>query len=250
MGTSRGCRAVAELALSIVLPCYNEAPNLPLLLQRYASVAPTGLAWELVLVQNGSTDGSEAVIDRLLASPEHAFARKVTVAVNQGYGYGMAVGLHEARGRVLAFSHADMQCDAKDVFDAYGLLLASGGEDGGVIVKGERQRRALSQQVITWGMSFWASACLWRPLHDINAQPKVFSRRLLAELADMPRGFEFDVYVLYRALSLGWAPETLPVHFGERAHGLSKWATHTVLRWRTILGVAGYILRLRFKARA
>lgn len=238
------------LALSVVLPCYNEAANLPLLLERYRGVAPAGLDWELVLVQNGSTDGSEAVLDGLLARPEYAFARKVTVPVNRGYGHGMAQGLLAARGRVLAFSHADMQCDAKDVFDAHALLLAEGGGEGGVIVKGLRQRRALSQQVITWGMSLWATACLWQPLHDINAQPKAFSRSLLGSLGAMPPGFEFDVYVLHRALRQGWRLRTLPVHFGERAHGQSKWAAHTVLRWRTILGVAGYILRLRFKAEA
>lgn len=236
--------------LSVVLPCYNEAPNLPLLLERYRTVAPPGLDWELILVQNGSTDDSAAVLTALLQDPRHAFARVVDVPLNQGYGFGLAQGLRAAAGAVLAFSHADMQCDAKDVFDAYALLRAQGGLEGGVIVKGRRQPRALSQQVVTWGMSLWATLCTLRPMADINAQPKVFHRSLLPILEPLPNGFELDVHVLYRALAAGWRLASLPVHFGARAHGQSKWAAHTVLRWRTLGRVAGYILTLRFRSTA
>lgn len=237
-------------ALSVVLPCYNEAPNLPQVLERYRAAAPQGLRWELLLVQNGSTDGSGELLGRLLARPGNGFARAVEVPRNRGYGYGLAAGLSAARGAVLAFSHADLQCDAKDVFDAYALLDKLGGLEGGRIVKGRRRRRAFSQTLLTAGMGLWASLCLGRRMNDINAQPKVFSRSLLPKLAPMPDGFELDVHVLYRALAAGWGLATLPVHFGERLHGESKWAAHTVLRWRTIARVAGYILTLRFRAQA
>jgi hypothetical protein len=144
----------------------------------------------------------------------------------------------------LAFSHADMQCDAGDVFEAWRLWKEAGPQTK-VLIKGQRQRRALSQQVITWGMSAWASLATGRRLSDINAQPKLFSRDLLGFLDAMPDGFEFDVYVLYAALRHGWRVRAMPVHFGERAHGESKWAAHTVLRWRTIARVFSYIARLR-----
>ena len=238
-----------SLRLSVVLPCYNEAANLPALLERYRGAQPAGLDWELVLVQNGSTDSSDQVMDALLARPEHAFARKVTVEVNQGYGYGMAQGLAAARGEALCISHADMQCDAKDAFDAYALWAAQTDRER-VLVKGRRQRRALSQQVVTWGMSAVATLALGRRLSDINAQPKLFSRALLDHLAAMPTGFEFDVYVLYSALASGGRLQTLDVHFGERLHGESKWAAHTFLRWRTIARVFWYILTLRYRVNA
>ena len=191
----------------------------------------------------------EAVLRDLLSRPAYAFARSVTVDVNQGYGHGMATGLHAARGRVLAFSHADMQCDPLAVFQAFDALKDEG-HGAKVIVKGRRRGRAWPQQLITHGMSLWATLVLWRPLSDINAQPKVFPAGLLPHLKAMPTGFEFDVYVLYRALSLGYRLKTVPVVFGTRAHGESKWAATTVGRWRTILRVAGYILALRFKVRA
>ena len=60
---------------SIIVPCYNEAENLPHLLARFADLASTSPRdWELVLVDNGSTDDSAAVLERELALPGRAFA--------------------------------------------------------------------------------------------------------------------------------------------------------------------------------
>ncbi len=235
-------------ALSVVLPCYNEEKNLPLILAGYAQAAPKGLDWELVLVDNGSTDGSAAALRELLAQPGYAgFARSVKVELNQGYGFGMERGLRAARGETLAFSHADMQCHPKAVFEAYSALKSLG-PGAKAIVKGRRQGREWAKQLITNGMSLWATLVLGRPLSDINAQPKVFPAELLAGLKRCPKGFEFDVYVLYRAIETGHRLVTVPVHFGARAHGQSKWASTLFSRWRTILRVALYILRLRFSS--
>jgi glycosyltransferase involved in cell wall biosynthesis len=230
--------------LSVILPCYNEAANLPLILERYAQVAPPGLAWELILVDNGSSDGSAAILQDLLAKPGHAFARSVKVEANQGYGFGMASGLRAARGQLLAFSHADMQCDPQSVFEALQAYDDAGG--GKLILKGQRQGRALAQELVTGGMSVLATLVLGRRLTDINAQPKLFPAALLRDLNRMPNGFEFDVYVLYRALRTGHRLLTVPVHFGARAHGQSKWASTLLSRWRTIARVALYLFKLRF----
>lgn len=236
--------------LSVVLPCYNEEKNLPLILDSYADAAPAGLDWELVLVDNGSTDSSAMALPTLLAGPKYSrFARTVKVEVNQGYGLGMKTGLLAAKGAVLAFSHADMQCDPKAVFEAFALLKAQG-PGAEVIVKGRRRGREWSKQLVTNGMSLWASAVLMRRMSDINAQPKVFPASLLPRLGRMPYGFEFDVYVLHRALTLGHRLLTVPVVFGRRAHGESKWASTLFSRWRTIARVAFYILKLRFSFEA
>src|SRR5262245_4994150 len=108
--------------LSIVLPCYNEAENLPPLLGRYAQVWED-LPAELILVDNGSTDHTEAVLRREL--PNHPFARTVKVEKNQGYGHGIMTGLRAARGEFLAFSHADQQSRPDDVFAAYHRLKSA-----------------------------------------------------------------------------------------------------------------------------
>src|SRR5207248_3839022 len=126
-----------------------------------------------------------------------------------------------ARGEILGFSHADMQCDAGDLFVAYRRLLAAR-EPTRTLVKGRRSNRGFGATVVTIGMTVFASAVLRCRLSDINAQPKVFHRSHLERLAHPPDGFQFDVYVLYAALAAGLTIVTIPVDFPERAHGQSR----------------------------
>jgi glycosyltransferase involved in cell wall biosynthesis len=233
-----------DISLSIVLPCYNEAGNLPLLLESYRQVW-RDLPAELILVDNGSTDPTTAVLAQELARPDLAFARTVRVPHNRGYGHGLYTGLRAARGEFVAFSHADMQCSPADVFRAYDRLMAAPNPDR-TLVKGRRSGRGFSAALITTGMSVLASAILLVPLTDINAQPKVFHCSHLGHLTQPPAGFQFDLYVLYRARQAGLEILTIPVVFGERAHGQSKSAFNIFARYRTVWAIMAYIFRLRF----
>jgi len=94
-------------------------------------------------------------------------------------------------------------------------------------------------------MAALASGVLLMPLTDINAQPKVFHRSHLARLHRPPDGFQFDLYVLYTARRAGLRVLTVPVVFGRRAHGQSKWAFSFVSRYRTIWATIVYIVKLR-----
>jgi glycosyltransferase involved in cell wall biosynthesis len=233
-----------NICLSIVLPCYNEADNLPLLLEGYRQ-AWRDLPAELILVDNGSTDSTAEVLAQELARPDLAFARTVRIPQNRGYGHGLYAGLQAARGEFVAFSHADMQCSPADVFKAYDRLMAAPKPDR-TLVKGRRSGREFSAALITVGMSLLASTILLAPLTDINAQPKVFHRSHLDRLSQPPDGFQFDLYVLYRARQAGLRILTIPVVFGERVHGQSKSAFNIFARYRTVWAIMTYIFRLRF----
>ena len=234
----------ALLRLSIILPCYNEADNLPLLLASYRQVWQD-LPTELILVDNGSTDNTAEVLAQELQRPEYSFARTVRVAQNCGYGHGLYTGLQAARGAFLAYSHADMQCSPADVFRAYERLVASP-DPTHTLVKGQRSGRDPSASLVTNGMALLASTILLTKLTDINAQPKVFHCSHLARLAQPPTGFQFDLYVLYQVRRAGVKILTIPVVFGQRAHGQSKSAFNIFARYRTILATMRYIFRLRF----
>ena len=90
---------------SIVVPCYNEAKNLPNLMARFEPFGAGGAGdFELILVDNGSTDESAAVFAEELAKPGRAFMRVVTVkSPNVGYGHGIMTGLRAAKGDYIAF---------------------------------------------------------------------------------------------------------------------------------------------------
>jgi glycosyltransferase involved in cell wall biosynthesis len=226
------------------LPCYNEAENLPPLLERYAQVWEN-LPAELILIDNGSTDDTAQVLERELSRPELAFARCVAVQRNRGYGHGIYTGLQASQGEYLGYSHADMQCSPADLFTAYHRLLAAPAP-ARALVKGKRGPRALGDSLVTNTMGLLATGILGRRLTDINAQPKVFHRSHLERLARPPSGFQFDLYVLYRARQAGLDIITVPVVFGRRAHGQSKWAFSLASRYRTIWATISYMFRLRF----
>jgi glycosyltransferase involved in cell wall biosynthesis len=228
------------MKLSIVLPCYNEADNLPILVEGYRAVWED-LPAELILVDNGSTDHTKDVLASVVNAP---FVRSVRVPVNRGYGHGIHTGLTAATGEVVGFSHADMQCPPGDLFRAYHALIARP-DPKTAIIKGKRAARPWQDEMVTGGMGLIASTVLGLPLSDINAQPKVFTRDLRDRLTSPPDGFEYDLYVLHTALTSGCALETIPVTFGERAHGESKWKFSLFSRWRTILRVMRYIFALR-----
>ncbi len=229
--------------LSIVLPCYNEAANLPEVLHRFRPLA-NRYAFELILVNNGSTDDTARLLEQLLADPAHRFARSHLVPVNQGYGYGIMAGLRAATSEILAYSHADLQCAPEDIFAAYEKLVASPDQDR-LLLKGQRLRRRFSEALITRGLQLLATVVLMTPLSDINGQPKVFPRRLLQELTHPPHDFTFDLYVLYRARRAGWRIDTVPVDFGKRLHGVSHWAFSWRSKLRTIRGFMTYLFILR-----
>jgi glycosyltransferase involved in cell wall biosynthesis len=237
---------INALRFSVILPCYNEAANLPPLLAAYAREwRARGLPAELILVDNGSTDDTPQVLERELARPELAFARAVRVPVNRGFGHGTFMGLQAARGDVLGFSHADMQYQPGDLFAAYHCLMAQP-EPQRALVKGKRAPRGLSASLVTNTMAALASSVLLMPLTDVNAQPKVFHRSHLARLTRPPDGFQFDLYVLYTARRAGLKVLSVPVVFGRRGHGQSKWAFSFVSRYRTIWATIVYIFKLRF----
>jgi len=233
------------MSLSVVLPCYNEAKSLPLLLARYAK-ASAELSFELILVNNGSTDNTKEVISQLLKNPIYEFVKVVPVQKNQGYGYGLMAGLKAAQGNFLAYSHADMQCAPEDVFLAFKKLVSQKNPQK-ILLKGKRQGRGFSERTITFFMGLIATIVLGKKLSDINAQPKVFHRSLLAYLQGAPSGFEFDLFVLYQAKKNGWRIETIPVQFSKRMFGQSHWNISFLAKWKTICKTLAYIFKLKFQ---
>lgn len=209
------------MKLSIVVPCYNEAKNLPRLLGRFREVLADSTGVEVVLVDNGSTDDSPAVLTAELAAPEHAFARSVRVPVNKGYGHGILTGLRSARGEFLGWTHADLQTDPADVLDGFARMLTDP-DPAQCLLRGRRVGRNWFDACFTAGMSLTASLALSCPLQDINAQPKVFHRTFFDRWAQPPDDFSLDLYVLYLARRSRLRLVEQPVHFGKRVAGDSK----------------------------
>lgn len=233
--------------LSVVLPCYNEADNLQALCERLDRLAEAVTDLEIILVDNGSTDATAAIFADLLAANGREKFRVVTVEKNIGYGFGILTGLRAAKGEILAVTHADRQTDPMDVVKA--LDLYGQANDPYTMVKGFRKNRKLTEAFFSWGMGMLATLVLGIRLTEINAQPKLFSRKFFEEIQlNAPNDFALDLYFLFQARKRGRVVE-FPVFFAKRVAGEAKggsgssWKT----RWKLVKRCGSYIFDLRDK---
>lgn len=229
---------------SIVIPCYNEEGNIPLIINRISEMAAGNDDLEVVLVDNGSTDGSASVFSELLGKGDHPHIRLVSLGQNQGYGYGILAGLEATQGRYLAWTHADMQTDPADALRAFELIEESVDPER-TFVKGVRKKRGLLDVVFTFGMTIVSSMALGMWLSDVNAQPKAFSRAFYNAMSSPPRDFSLDLYVLYLASKERYARKSIPVLFEKRMHGVAKGGGSMKTKWLLIKRTFAYILKLR-----
>lgn len=207
------------MTLSIIIPCYNEAENIPLILGRFDECIRPGI--KIVLVNNGSTDTSKAVLEKLL--PKYPFARVVEVEKNQGYGYGILQGLKSADTDYIGWTHADMQTDPQDVIKAFDILNEK--NQMNLYIKGRRKNRPLSDRFFTFGMGVYETLLLHKKLYDINAQPNIFPRSFFEEWQEPPYDFALDLYAMYMASVKNLEMIRFDVLFPERIHGQSHWNT-------------------------
>ncbi len=212
---------MSEINYSIVIPCYNEEKNIPLILERFQNVL-TQANVEVIIVNNGSTDGSMHVLANLL--PQYPFARCVDVAVNQGYGFGILSGLKQAKGEFIGWTHADMQADPYDVVKAIALIEQKGKQPK-LYVKGFRKGRKWSDTFFTMGMSIFESLYLKMGLWEINAQPNLFHRSFFDSWVQPLYDFALDLYAYYQAKKQKMKIIRLSVLFPDRIHGTSSWNT-------------------------
>ncbi len=237
--------------LSIVVPCYNEAENIGALVERFRQSLSQLPPSELILVNNGSTDQTgEAIKVAIAGEPSHS-VRMVTLPENHGYGFGILRGLEEARGAVLAWTHADLQTDPEDIVRAYECYLRRTSLQPKSLVKGLRRNRAFTEKILSLGMELLSSVTLGKWFSEVNAQPKLFPRTLYDAFEQPPTDFSLDLYLLYRAKELGYSIVSIPVDFAKRKHGTAKGGSGSGFRikWRLIERTVRYIFALRSQLR-
>lgn len=218
------------MKLSIVIPCYNEERNIPLILEKFHQTLHQEEI-EIILVNNGSTDGTADILKQLL--PSHPFARTVLVPINQGYGYGILQGLKTAKGDFIGWTHADMQTDPADVVKAY-HILEQRGWDKQFYLKGSRRGRSITEQFFTTGMSLFETLYLRKHLYDVNAQPNLFSQEFFQGWQNPPYDFALDLYALYMAKREHLRIIRFAVQFPPRLYGASHWNTGLKAKWKFI----------------
>ena len=207
--------------LSIVVPCYNEEGSLPLLFSAVDDAfATSGVSYELVLVNDGSSDGTSRLLHEL---PTPASAeRTVVVDFSRNFGKESALlaGLQHAEGDAVGLMDADLQQPPATLLEMYRMLQANPSADCVAAFQEHRNEGAV--------LSFFKHAFYktFDATSKLNAMPDA--------LLSMPESFRFSKGMF------AWVGfETLPFPYtpANRVEGETKWSFRKLMRY----GIGGVL---------
>lgn len=229
--------------LSIIIPCYNEAENIPIVLEKFQEAIKKFKIKEieLILVDNNSKDNTKEVLQEFL--PKYKFAKSIFQPI-QGYGATIYKGLKSANGDFICWTHADLQTDPFDVVKAFEIIKNEENPEK-TFVKGNRKARPFFDKFFEFGMSIFESAILKIYMYDINAQPNMFHNSFLEFMKNPPEDFSFDLYAYYLAKLNNYKIKRFPVFFPKRIHGESAWNTSLQSKFKFIKRTLNYSLKLK-----
>ena len=228
--------------ISLVFPMFDEEQNIGPLLASARALAPR-LAddFEIIVVDDGSRDGSAAVVEmQRRLDPRVRLLRHPT---NVGYGAALRSGLRAARGDFVFFTDADLQFDLGEIE----MLLAHAGDFD--IVAGYRapRRDPWRRRVLAFGWAALVDALFGLRVRDIDCAFKVFRRPVLDALPIESIGAFVNTELLLRARGKGFRIREVPVTHHPRVAGRAKGATPRVMG-RALVELATLYRELRATA--
>lgn len=214
-----------KTTLSVVIPCYNEVEFLEAILDRVRAV---GLADEIVIVDDGSTDGTRDILKRLETEDGNGDLKIVYHDRNQGKGAALVTGFDTATGDILLIQDADLEYDPRD----YPALLRPIMEGISPVVYGSRflggPRKAMNfwnmvaNKILTLTTNMLYNAIL----SDMETCYKVFRREVVANMTIHARGFEFEPEFTAKVLKQGIRIYEVPISYNGR-----EWDEGKKIKW-------------------
>ena len=220
--------------LSIVVPIYNESGNIQPLADEISAVLGGRIPYELIFVDDCSTDGSSREIEKLSAASGQV--RSWKHEHNRGQSAAVRTGVKAASARVVCVLDGDGQNDPKDIPRLYGQLAAVSSLS---LVIGERRHRRDNwlRRVSSKVANGVRSRLLGDGVSDTGCGIKVFYRDEFLELPAFDHMHRFLPALIQRS---GGRVCSLPVSHRPRLHGMSKYGVRNRL-WVGILDILGVI---------
>jgi glycosyltransferase involved in cell wall biosynthesis len=226
--------------LSIVVPVYNEERSVALLFDELqATLDGLGTAWEVIFVDDGSTDGTFSALTRLHAA--HSTVRVVRLRRNFGKAAALSAGFEQARGEIVVTIDGDGQDDPAEIARLLAKL-----DEGFDLVSGWKARRRdpLRRRMLSRvfnAVTSWVSGVR---LHDMNCGLKAYRAEVLYGLNLYG---ELHRFLPVLAHAEGYRVAELPVNHRPREHGRSHYGLERYLRGFLDLLTVSFMGRYRHR---
>ncbi len=206
------------MKLSVVMPVYNEKDTIAEILRR---VLTTGLASEVIVVDDGSTDGTAAVLTKLRADEK---VKVITVPKNRGKGAAVRVGIEAAKGDLVLIQDADLEYDPRDIPN----LLKPIEEGLADVVYGSRFLGGPRRPTMYWHavanhmLTFFTNILYNNILTDMETGYKLFKREVLEDIRIRSNSFDFEPEITAKLLKKKARIFEVPISFNPRDYSDGK----------------------------
>ncbi len=224
--------------LSVVVPVYNERNTVETLIRR---VEATGLVDEIVIVDDGSNDGTRELLQDLARSAPRL--RLILQPRNLGKGAAVRAGIQAAGSDLILIQDADLEYDPRD----YGALLAPILEGRADVVYGSRFLGAARRSTMFWHavanhlLTFLTNILYNSLLSDMETGYKLFRREIIQSLPLRARRFDIEPEITAKLLKRRVRVFEVPISFNPREYAEGK-----KIRLRDAFHAVWALLRYRF----
>ncbi|MFH0818524.1 MAG: glycosyltransferase family 2 protein [Patescibacteria group bacterium] len=223
---------------SVVIPMYNESESIELLYRKLVSVLEPLGSFELLFVDDGSTDGSFGIVERLHTQDRRV--RGLQLRRNFGKSAALTTGFRAARGEVVAMIDADLQDEPSEIPKLINALDHADLVTGWKEVRNDPWTKRFPSAVFN-GIARWMFGVR---LHDLNSGLKVMRQEVAHALE--PYG-EQHRFLPILAIQQGFIAAELPVQHHERQFGKSKYGWKRFFRGSFDLLTIGFLARFQHR---
>lgn len=211
-------------SISVFYPCYNEAGNIVRTVEQgLALLGELGADFEIIVVDDGSTDDTGRLADSLAARNERV--RVVHHPVNRGYGAALQSGFKAAQKELVFYTDGDGQFDINEMPP---LLELMGKYDIVSCYRLNRQEGVI-RRINTWCWTKLMCVLFGMKLRDIDCGFKLYKRRIFNNIKILSTGALVDAEILARAVRKGYTITQVGVHHYPRAAGSQTGAKLSVV---------------------